>query len=119
MIRISMHWLAYIVGIWAAIYVTAIFIAFLVKLLLPIPPVAAAVGGLLGGLLGVFYFIFKHADHPAQEIFDGIGHPRRPETSIGDMVGEEDFGGIIEELRDQDGAGGDDSEEHAPDSTQQ
>jgi hypothetical protein len=113
-----MHWLAYIVGIWAAIYVTAIFIAFLVKLLLPIPPAVAALSGLVGGLLGVFYFIFKHADHPVQGMIDGLERPERPQTGIGDMVGEEDFGGIIEELRDQDHAG-DDAEEPQADGTRQ
>jgi xanthosine utilization system XapX-like protein len=113
-----MHWLAYIIGIWAAIYVTAIFIAFFVKLVLPIPPAVAALSGLVGGLLGVFYFIIKHADHPVQEMIDGVGRPQRPETGIGDVVGEEDFGGIIEELRDQE-HGGEEAEDHPPDSTRQ
>jgi hypothetical protein len=37
-----------------------------------------------------------------QDAIDRIGRPGRPSGSLGDVVGEEDFGGIIDELRDQD-----------------
>jgi hypothetical protein len=116
-----MHWLAYLGLIWAAIYVISILIAFLVKILLPIPTMVAAMSGLVGGLFGVFYVIFKYADHPVRGMIDDLGPPDRPEPGIGDLVGEEDFGGIIEELRDQDAAGGpsEDSEDRQPDGTRQ
>jgi hypothetical protein len=116
-----MHWLVTIGLIWAAIYVTSIFIAFLVKFILPIPPMVAVVSGLLGGLFGVFYVLFKHAEHPVRGMIDEIGSPQRPDAAIGDLVGEEDFGGIIEELRDQDHTAGtsEDSEDRQAESPRQ
>jgi xanthosine utilization system XapX-like protein len=115
-----MHWLAYIALIWLGIYLTAIFIAFLMKFLLPIPPVVAAASGLIGGLIGVFYVLIKQAEHPVQGMIDGLGSPQRPEANIGDLVGEEDFGGIIEELREQNhGDSQEDAEDRQTDQTRQ
>jgi len=104
-----MHWLVYIGLIWAAIYVTSIVIAVVVNLLLPIPPGMAAASGLVGAMLGVFYYLFKYAEHPVQSAIDEIGR-RRPGASIGDVVEGEDIGGIVEELRDQN-SGSDEADE--------